>query len=803
MYLNSSLQAKLDAPTKAFEVAFRCYVVDRLLAAYHDEASLKAALQNRVNAAKNADHILAGKISSANKLLGGQEWANFWSNINFIQECSLKKEHTENHDVTYLGDTILITYVFQNLYQELIQAYGGPEEYIFLSDKFHSVRNALSHQGSYLLSKEDSGICVTFIENGLGFIDQKNFWFRSSKDIATDIECFAKALLVVPEIDNLDMAPFPTNHIVCREPELSNLFKYVCGWDGHRKLRNRKHLVCVSGYGGVGKTSLVMEFLQRLLDQVLLDTYQGLRPSFILFYSAKTNMMDYDRTSGDLILKNTRSQFADCKGLISCFYKDLGIEGFDDDWQQNGILIIDNLETLNNKERQEIIDFINYDLPTSVQAIITTRIPEHADEQMQLRGFQNDEGLHFIKEYLSKNEITLDLTEEQQRDLVKYSYGNSLVLVLALKRLDSKKSTYKSIISEMKRLPKSNTDSSISHFMFQNTIQEILSNYAQYSETILSVLTCLSLRQEPLTADILTAAHRNRNASVDEVEEILQLLAHYLVVEKLGDAYRINEFANHFILTSMSPPPEGKREWESRLLSAIRETEEQKATVADFKNTYPDLSDVLDEWSGESEEEGLAICHAFSLYETKRRVTRGNAGYELEMLSREFEGIEHQYSAHPYVYYQQARILKELRQEKVIGDEYNDQIKSNYEKCLMMIDTPSFIQIKRTKTYPSVLWIFSMFLLETDHLNEASRYANDAVQNFRQLGITSGDVNDALAVYGIAEAKLFPSEYHINHLRIARDVFKTLSGKKSLAKNIESHKKQLGEELDKYKNIKS
>ena len=212
---------------------------------------------------------------------------------------------------------------------------------------------------------------------------------------------------------------------------------------------------------------------------------------------------------------------------------------------------------------------------------------------------------------------------------------------------------------------------------------------------------------------------------------------------------------------------------------------------------------MLDEWSGESEEEGLAICHAFSLYETKRRVTKGNAVYELEMLSREFERIEHQYSAHPYVYYQQARILKELRQEKVIGDDYNDQIKSNYEKCLMMIDTPSFIRIKSTKTYPSVLWIFSMFLLATDHLNEASRYAHDAVQNFQQLGITSGDVNDALAIYGIAEAKLFPSEYRVNHLKIARDVFKKLSDKNGLAKNIENHRKQLGAELEKYKNIRS
>lgn len=52
------------------------------------------------------------------------------------------------------------------------------------------------------------------------------------------------------------------------------------------------------------------------------------------------------------------------------------------------------------------------------------------------------------------------------------------------------------------------------------------------------------------------------------------------------------------------------------------------------------------------------------------------------------------YSAHPYVFYQRARILKELRQDHIIGDEYNHLIKSNYDSCLMMINSPSFAQIK-------------------------------------------------------------------------------------------------------------
>ena len=248
------------------------------------------------------------------------------------------------------------------------------------------------------------------------------------------------------------------------------------------------------------------------------------------------------------------------------------------------------METLNGEERAKIIDYINYELPSSIQVIITTRIPEHADETITLRGFQSDAGLDFINEYLTKNQISIDLTDEQKNELTKYSYGNSLVLVLALKRMASKKSSYRAIINELKQLPKSTDDNSISQFMFQNTIEELYSIYPQISETIKSVLICLSL----------------------------QLLTRYLVVEKAGDSYSINEFANHFIMTSLALSSAAKAKWESNLLSAMHMVEEQKMSVDEFKLNYPKLSEVLSEWCGTEENENLAICHAFTLYEYKK-----------------------------------------------------------------------------------------------------------------------------------------------------------------------------------------
>ncbi len=796
MNLNSSLQSMLDAPTKAFEVALRCFVADKLLSRYPDEQSLRNEMQKRIDAVKETGVILSGKMASSSKVLSQKEWPSFWSNTVFSRKCFTEREHTISHDVVYLSQTVLITYLFQDLYSDFISSFGSPEEYLYHADKYYQVRNALSHQASTIITDQDARESIRFMRKGCRVIGAAYFWFHSSAALEKELDAFEAALCSLkPEIDNFDSVPFPTNVIVCREPELSSLFKYVCGWDGTRKLRNRKHLTCVSGYGGIGKTSLVTEFISRLLDEMKKDSYDGLRPFFILFYSAKIQSMEIDQTSGSLYVGRRRKQFSSCEDLLAGFYRDLSIQGFDENWQKTGILIIDNLEELSIEERKKIVDYIYDELPSSIQTVITTRIPEHADEAITLRGFQSEAGLEFINEYLEKNQISIDLTDEQKKELINDSYGNSLVLVLALKRMASKKSSYRAIIKELQQLPKKTDDNSISQFMFQNTIKELCSIYSEMSETIESVLICLSLRSEALSADVLALAH---NRSIDEIDQILQLLAQYLVVEKSGDSYSINEFANRFVMTSLAISQAAKAKWESNLLSAIHSVEEQKMSVDDFKRSYPELSEVLSEWCGAGENENLAICHAFALYENKKNITSGNAAYEIDYMNREFDRIERIYSAHPYVFYQRARILKELRQEHVIGDGYDKLIEANYIRCFMMIDSPSFARIKDTRTYPSILWIYAMFLLSGNSLEAASSYAEDAVTNFKRLSIGDADYDDARLIYGLAEIGLFAQTADKNHLKNARNIAEEFQPKKKLPKNVRGHYDQLTQELKKY-----
>lgn len=802
MNLNSELQDKLDAPVKSFEVAFRSYVSSSIIITYTTEDALKNEIVKRSDSLKDSKAIFSGKFTSEVKsILGGKEWKYFWDNIKFAKECYDKRCHAEEHDVNFVSQVILLTYMFQDIFQPLILQFGSPTDYLTFSQKYYEVRNGLSHRASSIISDTDAEGCLKFIQIASGLISSDYYWYCNKSKIDKLISEYYQSLNAgTLSFDNLDTAPFPSNKIVCREPEINELFKYVCAWDGTKRLRNKKHIICISGYGGIGKTSLVLEFISQLLCKMKQADYLGLRPSFILFYSAKEQMIDINDETGLIKKKRVKSQFRDLESFKELLYSDLEISDFTDYWKSDGLIIVDNLESLNTDERKKVVDYLYEELPSSVQAIITTRIPESdVDYSLPISGFRNEAGIKFIEQYSLQNGFKIDLTDDQMSTLVKYSFGNSLVLVLSLKRLITNKATYHSIINEMKNLPSDNTENIITQFMFQNTINEILSIYPDRSGLIKSILMCLSLSSEPLSASIIMVAHKETNLLISEVESILQLLTEYLVTDKVNDCYSINEFASKFILVNMIPSMDEKKKWEQRLVSALNDNKDKIRKINELKKDNEQLRQLLEDWNTE-DEEALTICHAFDLYTIKYKISSSNVAYELDQLRLEVQNIQYKFGAHPYLYYQYARILNELKQEGIIGNEYNDITIQNYEKCIMMIDDVSYAKIKETKTYPSILWIYSIFLYEISLYEKASNYSLLSINKYKEMKLKNKEFNDALAVYCLAEIELYKQTNNKQHLLNARQYRKAIH---SMHYGILlEHLRLLDEELTKFANHK-
>lgn len=805
-YLSVYKQDQLDIPTKSFEVAYRSYVAQHILAAYPEKTALQTALQKQVDVLDQSTAVMSGQIKGIiSDNLAGKKWEAFWENLQFMECCSLAQRHVESHDVLYLSLSVTLTFSFRDLFLDIIKEFPDVTDYIRKATSYREVRNALSHRGSRLISSEQADEAVDFMRRAKNAIGDKFFWYKPWNEISNDIDKYMSSSK--PFIaENIDEIPFSESEIVCREQEISSLFKYICNWDGLRKVRNSKHLVCIAGYGGIGKTALVTEFIKRLISQLATESFEGLRPDFILFFTAKEEKLEYDPHTGKLVSHRVNKQFSSFEELKNKVYSQLKINEFADDWNYSGILVIDNLETLDAENRKKLVDFIYYDVPSCIRVIITTRIPEEADELIKLRGFQAEEGLVFIREYIEKNNLDVVLSDSEINNLVANSYGNPLVLVLALKRLSTKVITYGSLIRELKQLP-NNANRSVSSFMYQNTIEEIMHNHPDRKEAIHRVLQSMSVYDGPLNKEVLATANK---LDVENVEDILDILAKYLVIERIGDSYVINSFANEFILVSMSADTTTKISIRNGIWAAVNESTRNKETLNDYLKNYDKLKSVISDWQGDSDKECFAIAKAFVLYEDRSRITPANADFEIQQICDEFELLIKQNSAHPYVYYQRARILKELRRLGLVEDEYNAQIEDDFDRCLILINDRSFRAIQNTRTFPSILWIFSQFLLDVGKLQKAALNIEQAVQVFRNLGDTSHNYYDALAVQGIVEIKLYVTNMlQKSHLKIARSNYAEIverrlkkAGNLDPINEFEKHVNTLKQELNKYEQIK-
>lgn len=132
-------------------------------------------------------------------------------------------------------------------------------------------------------------------------------------------------------------------------------------------------------------------------------------------------------------LKSQISSLQDIKREIKRYL------GTDDlvSYEKNGLIVIDNFETLSEVEKAKINDFIIYESNPNIQYIITSRNEEHIDTnyQLQIRIFNEKDGCEFIDKYLEENALLIELDEISKKKLVKLSKGNTLVLVLSLHRL--------------------------------------------------------------------------------------------------------------------------------------------------------------------------------------------------------------------------------------------------------------------------------------------------------------------------------------------------------------------------------
>lgn len=744
MYLSVKESDKLDALVKSFEVIFRSYISNTILISMDTEQKFLDEINALLLKTGQSSIILSGKMESLLKRIKSN-YHQFYSNLKYSNDCYInQKELDIPHDVSYVSDIIGLSYLFASSYLCNLLLFKTKEEYLFLSSIFYNVRNALSHRGSELITNEDMFSTVYFISEISSYINNINenyFWYRSKNDIDYMINDMLKSENELPiHIHNINEIPFSDRKFVCRETELENLQDLTYS---RKEYTKKPTSICIYGYGGVGKTAIIHEFIKILIKDIKDGKLTKDYYDFLLFFTAKDNKLTFDKSTGEIEVKPLITQFNNCSELQQAICNKMGVSSVGE-IDKRGIIIIDNLESITpDEERERILKFIKFQSPYNIQYIVTSRPPEKLDEQILIEGFDETEAYVFIEQYINENELKVELTESEQCKLIELSQGNALVLVLSLNRLDTnivtfgaiaeefRSSSFSAIEHELAEVP-AMAFNVISDFMYRNTIQEIERIYSSKKELIYTIFKSLAVYEEALDEYTLCLLTKRK---LGEIKDIMNILCKYMVVEKKSDKYIINEFANKYILEKFVPNNVEKNklylEIKEKVKNIKRELEDLDKKAAESS----ELRSILKDWQADTYGDKIAISKAYSIFNDVKyclkyelSVFRDDA---LEQHLERFKEISN-VTIHPYVEIQKATTLN-LIEKETNCKKYKLAIKNSYEKCISHIRW-YYPHIKITKSFAIVLWKYGQFLLTSlDDVPNASKYLEEATEVFRKV----------------------------------------------------------------------
>lgn len=721
MYISQAESHELDGAVKSFEVALRSFISDVLMSAYPDAKSFNAALQS---ISISNQLIYSKRFSAKLKALTGNA-ADVHAKINKCRQAYLTNSF--DNDVPYVSDLIDFLLIFFNAHfsnKNIVKDFSSVEEFHYCCTLYHKVRNNLSHPASHPVTLADANKVVYLIENIIASLEDKYFWYCSKVSIESQVTKYKhKTIGALPRAHNLDSARSTHSKLLCRESEIAALYTALLGNDVRQRLAGS---VVLYGYGGVGKTAVTTEFLYRLLRDKKDGRFSDL--DYLLFFTSKDEYLREHNTTGELYIDSIKPEFSnlsELKGLICSVLKIDDIQSLTKCYGR-GIIAIDNIENIEQSEKNKIIDFIK-SLPRSVQFIVTSRNEEACEEKIHIKEFKNDNsGIEFVENIIDSEGFDVELDRQKIEQLLNASKGNALIIVQVLNILHRGVSTFDSIRDSLESMRSKNSEM-IASFMYKNTFDTALQQLKENGFPATEVMQIISLYDERIE---LYSISKLSKIDISDAEKICNFLLERLVLVKAGEYYELNEFARRFVFIKLLPD----RFELSNIKDKIKSHKERmKKKLSELDSTL-DGNSILQtnvaEWQPRNYIDKIVIAELFSLYgEAIKCVSRKDReGYEKKLK----ELNDHSFiTNHPYVPLQKARLLKEGTYKFYRGDAtVLSQVEHAYEEAIESVEY-DYRYLIGTKAHGSLLMYFGVFLcLQMEQYGRSIRFLENAKNIF-------------------------------------------------------------------------
>lgn len=700
MYISKEQSEELDRAIKSLEVAFRSFIADTLYNEYSNSSLFKNALES---ISISSDLIYARKFTA--KLVEYKRDSN--KLYNTINECqNALNTKVFNNEVLFVSDLINLLLLFFNKHFSshlIIKEFNSIIDFHYCCSLYHKIRNNLSHPASHPIIDSDANKVIYFINNICSSLDEKYFWYDSKDKIIKNVDNYKKInYQLILKYSNLNLASAFHRSLLCRDEVINNLYSVLLGENGRKRLAGS---VVLFGYGGVGKTAITTEFLHKVTKDKLDGKYKDIE--YLLFFSSKNEYLKENKTTGEFYIENTKSQFTTLDELIILICLSLNINNIEEieTLSGKGIIAIDNIENLDKLEKEAIINFIPT-ITRNVQFIVTSRNEESCEEKIHIEEFKNNQlGVKFILELIESEDLDITLNDEQIKELLSVSKGNALIIVQALNIIDRNVSTFNEVVKSLGSMKSKNT-AMIADFMYKNTFDKSLKYLLEKEYPINLVLQIIFLYDEEIE---LYSISKLCNITVLDAEYICKYLAERLIIKKIGEYYRLNEFAEKFIFIKLLPD----RFELSKIKDKVRTHKERmKKKLSEFNKKLESnyqLQQNVEEWQPKNYMDRMIIAELFPIYARAQQFINKKDKVNYEQCIKEFD--EHSFiTNHPYVPLQKARILL-LGYNKFYRNDKNilEEIESLFEQAVSDIEY-DYTYLYGCLSHASLLMFFGAFL---------------------------------------------------------------------------------------------